>query len=377
MALPMKPGIVGGRILPVNLGSRLTATLLAPMGAVAPIQLNRFFRNDQHPDAVAMNMMHASANASMMNRTREHFSTLGRTQGDLIISAAGSTPRFRFPIHTGPYSSQIAVVAQLKPPSSNQTQNTHGKLTIYSDTQEATTVTSETFIYGPNPTGTALASSYNYWKVVTKIIGGLTPNTTYYAKYSNETYGRVHSICVCDLASATDNADGYLPENITQESLILDVHRERLAEYTVNLWKRGGSKVFTWCADDQTAPRTIAVATPTNVIDGTTTAISATSHGFTIDMRGKDRVSQSSGIPVTLYAFIKNGGGGAGALGRVYLKSSAGTTVLQITNGLSTTSTWLTATGFLPATLDKYDLMFDNNSGGTVSLYAAGVYEHE
>jgi hypothetical protein len=142
------------------------------------------------------------------------------------------------------------------------------------------------------------------------------------------------------------------------------------------LWRRGGSHVLNWHRDDSTnAPRSIATSTPTNLHDGTTTAISSSSFGHTLDMRYKDRLTQTSGVPCKMYVYA--GMAAAGASGTVYLKNSAGTTITSVA-GFTSTAGWQSVQFNLPATLDKYDLMGANGGvGTTLKVHAVSIFEHE
>ena len=65
-------------------------------------------------------------------------------------------------------------------------------------------------------------------------------------------------------------------------------------------------------------------------------------------------------------------------LGRFYLKNSSGATVASITDGWAGTPAWQSVAVTLPASAsEKYDLMMDNNSGDTLSLYAATAWEED
>lgn len=373
MAWPIKP-IYGANVDPADVGPRQVVANPTSKAASPPIQLDRFCRNGQHPDVAFINATSEAANSAMLYRTPEHFSILGMSQSPLS-GTASSRNRWRFAFHTTPYSHAIFAAVILLPPDDGHDQNTHGKLTIYSDVAEAVEVTSATFIYGPSPTGTSSASGFPYWKTVSKLIEGLDADTTYYAKFSDETYGRLHSATVLGLQSMTENFDGYLAMSNTSETPIVDVHRENLAIATRALWRRAGAKVFNWSVEADASAQTNATATPTNVLDETSTTVSAATPGFTLDMRRKARRSQS-GVPVVMKVFCSTDIGTG--VGRIYLKDSAGNTVLSFTDSIPvTTPGWLSVSGNLPATEDKYDLQFDNNSSGTLSLYAATCWEHE
>lgn len=378
MPIPIPKGFLYGTNLPpVSVGSRQVASNPASKTASPPIDVDRWCRNGKHPSADLENRLHEATNQAILYRTKELFSCVAPLQNCLNNPATSDRDRWRFAFKTGPYTHAVLAVVVMLPTNVDiapwSTYNTGARLDIFSDTAEATVVATENFMYGSYPHGTSGQNlGFADIKVLEKVIDGLSPSTTYYARFTDENIGRIQSACVGDLQSMTENFDGYLSENIANGTNIVSSYRSKLIDAS-NALLQSGSKVFTWTVDDGTAPVTRAVNTPANIIDTTVTTVSANSPGFTVDLTGKARVSQTSGVPVTMQVFAKTSS--AGGEGRVYLKNSAGTAVMTMTNVFATTSGWLSVTGFLPASSGKYDLQFDNNGAGTLSVYAVSVYE--
>jgi hypothetical protein len=250
--------------------------------------------------------------------------------------------------------------------------NTGARLDIYSDTAETTVVATENFMYGSYPHGTSGQNlGFADIKVLEKVIDGLSPSTTYYAKFTDVNIGRIQSACVGDLQSMTENFSGYLAENIANGTNIVSAYRSKLITAS-NALLQASTKVFTWTVDDGTAPITSVSSTPANIIDTSVTTVSVNSPGFTVDLTGKARVSQTSGVPVTMRVFAKSSS--AGGEGRVYLKDSSGTAVMTLTDAWFTIPGWSYVTGYLPASSGKYDIQFDNHGVGTFSVYAVSVH---
>lgn len=377
MPIPLK--FYGDR--PTITGDRQVPQLPITKAALPPINTDRYFRNSKHPDASAFNELNAHLNAGMLFRTKEVFSILGdlgSAPGIQATSTAGTRPRWRFAFHLSPYSHAILARAVLFPPSSNYANDTYATLKIYSDATETTLVGTTEFHYGPGPAGNTSVGGWQYHRVVDRLITGLTANTSYYGVWSDETYGRLQSACVADIQSMTENYDGYVPVNFTEQSQLLDSYRENLVTPIPALWKRGGAKVLQWTVNDQSSPRTIAGSTATNLLDGSSTSVTTATPGYALTMAvGKARLSQqSTGVPVVMKVFCSTSS--ATGQGRIYLKTSSGT-VLQITNSIPLTDApaWVSVTGTIPVGTAKYDLMFDNNSSGTLSVYAVSIYEYE
>ena len=339
--------------------------------AVPPIQYDRFCRNGKHPSAHLWNQLHEATNQAVLYRTRELFHATG------LVGAAptggASHTRWRFAFRTGPYGHAIKVTAAMIPPDVNPSTNTYARLIVYSDTAEAVTVGNLYLYHGVNPGGTGGTSEgLPYIKTLNGYISGLTANTNYYARFDEE-YGRILSASVCEFQTLTENG-GYLAQNITAQTDIYDAYREYVATMQKNLLKYTGGLALN-LATGATAS-TNATNTSKNIADGFGTTFTEADPCFKLDLRYRDRLAQTSGIPVVMKVFCSSTVGPG--VGRIYLKNSAGTAVMTITDSIPSPSPgWLSTTGFLPATEERYYPHFDNNGSGTLSVYAVSVYEYE
>lgn len=359
--------------------SGLTASGMIPRHAQPPIQGDRWTRNGLNPDAVMLNQLSAAVNAAVMHRSKEIFRATGiLADPTLYIPPSISTPsgiRWYFAFRTGPFTHALFARAMLIGSGTGGTSET--LLRIYSDTTLSTQVAEVVFSYG----NSTLRDGYDYLKAQDKYVEGLSPDTLYYGQVRTQLGGSppvgpgiVQSICIGDLPSMTEQNNGYLDQNLTSETPVLDVFRENIAKAIKSTWRRGASSVLHWTLDDDPWLQ-IASATPTNVVDTTSTTISAATPGYTLNMTGKARLSQTSGVPCRMSVF----GGMTTAItgGSVYLKNSAGTTIASIVNGWSTTTrTWVSTTFNMPVGTDKYDLQFAT-SAGTFELRAISIWEED
>jgi hypothetical protein len=372
-----KPKLYGDH--PTITGDRQVSQIPSTKAAMPAIETDRWFRNGKHPDAKAMNLMNAAMNAAMLFRTKTAFEFtgyIGTSSGHILSSSAGTRDVWRAAFHTSPYTHALLVRALLYPQKNGFEYDSYTTLKIYSDTTESTLVTETEFHYGPNPLQSSSLSGWQHLKVVDKFVEGLTADTDYYALISNVDYGLCTSIVAADMQSMSENYSGYLPTNFTEETQILDKYRENLVTAIPPMWKRGAAKILNWSVLQQSSPQTITSATPTNLIDGTSTTYGSSIPGYQLNMTGKARLSQSTGVPFRMVVFGKSSTDGKG---RVYLKDSAGTTICSITDSWNTgAGAWQTTTGVLPASDQKVYLVYDDNSStGTLSIYAASLYEYE
>lgn len=342
------------------------------------IQADYWARLGQHPDARAASMISEAANQAALFRTKEVFRAHGRLDGFispsvvLSSSGAGDRARWRFAFRTGPYAHGLGVIVGMVEQSAGADENSYARLDIANGA--GSVVASTTFIYGANPSGTSYeVGGWQRLKQIMGFINGLSPDTEYYGTFYDVDYGRLQSGCAFELATLSENG-GFLAQNITSHSAILDVHRQYPAEVSNAVWQKGGAQVFNFTVDDGTTPRSSASSTLKNLADDTVTTVSASSPGYKLDMTGKARMSQTSGVPVVMKVCGSNLTTGAGI---VKLVDSAGSTVLSITNGWSTSGLgWQSVSGVLPAGEDKYDLQWSNNGSGTLNVYAVSVYEY-
>jgi hypothetical protein len=374
-------GLTVGSVAPTLVVQNPTSRMASP-----PIQGDRFARNGLLPDVALISNMNDQTNQCALYRTKAvHF--LGAHAGFMPPSSASATrARWRFPLHTGPYTHAIRVSVTMIPQDSNPGNNTYARLDIANSA--GAVVRSLKFFHGANPGGTAtVPAGWNALKTVT-LAGLLSPDTDYYGTFYDIDSCRLTSGTVAEMVSMTQHFSGYLPKNLTTQSDILDCHRQNLVQIQRALWRRGAANVFNWTADGDditapygTGPIAITTNTPTNIIDTTSTVVSASTPGPTWDMRYKNRVSQTTGVPVRMECYGKMGVG-ATTGGRVYVKDSTGAVIGSIVDQwTSTTPAWKSTTFNLPANVSKYDLQFAragaSDAGNPFTLYALGIYEYE
>lgn len=387
--MPIK-GLYGEAIPEGSVGSRQVPANPTPITATPPIEVDRWARNGKPVDASFMNQVNTHANAAVLYRSKEVFSILGPlgVSGGLaanptpMTSIAGTVPRWRFAFRTGVAMHALIARAVLLPPTSDFANDTHVTIRIYDDAAESNLVSTTEFHYGAGPAGVAQVGGWQYHRVVDKFIEGLDLDTEHFAVVSTENYGIIQSLAIGELNSLTEAYTGYLPCNITSETPITDRYREMLSQVLPQLWRKTPAKgPLNWTAYRQNLGLTFAAAqttsaTPTNLHDKVSTTVTASSAGITADMRLKERLSQlGTGIPVVIWVCGENQSGDG--KGRWYLKNSSGT-LATITNGWGTTPSWQKVEVLWPATLDKWDVHFDDNgSGDQFNVYAYSSYEYE
>lgn len=350
----------------------------------APIQIDRWFRNGLHPDANAINMLGEHANAATLFRSKQVFSAVAPFDESLVSkSSSADRTRWRCAFHTSPYHSSLLVIAAMLPGTQNSlfaTETTSSRLDIYSNPTETTLAGTLDVVYGVHPRqcdGTP--NKFSDLRIAMNYIEGLNVDSDYFLKVTDVNYGRIQSICIIELNSLTDNNGGYPSQNNSAFSTVTAANRENIATIARNMWRRGCWPILNWTNDDPTGSvlgPPAAPATATNLIDNSSTTISASTPGFVIDMTNKDRLSQSSGVPCIMWVCAFNSSPGPPATGDVYLKSAAGSTIASVSGGWTGTPKWQWTTFNMPAIADKYDLQFaDSNTG--LKVVAVSIYQYE
>jgi hypothetical protein len=364
-------------------GARLTPDLVTAdkvpsrttvFSARPAIQADLWARNGLAPDARLASTLNEHANQAAIYRPKQYFSYMGRldsTGGPFTLSGvAGSRARWRFAFRSGPHAHGLCAIVAMVEPDTGNDQNSYATLEITNGA--GTVVATGTFIYGASPIDPSLYDGgWPLLKQIMAVVDGIPADTELYGTFYDQNYGRLQSCCVFELPTLSENG-GYLATNIATNSAIVSTHRQYAAEISNAVWQKGGSQVLNWTRDDGGSALTISSATSTNIIDTTLTgAPTATSPGFTLDMSNKDRLSQSTGVPVTMKVYVSVS---PTLTGTVKLVNSSNVAVLTATI-TSTTPAWVTVTGVLPATEEKYDPQF-SCTGASLSLFAISVYEY-
>lgn len=374
MAWPIKK-LYGINVDPALIGSRQVPQNPASKAAAPPLQVWRYARNGRPVDVDLINKLLEAGNQAVLYRTKEVFHSSARIGADHAPASAGAGDRGRwmFHFHTGLYTHSLMAVLVMTPQSSGYTSNSAARIDIHNTS--GVVVASSTFNYGANPGGTTTVDNIQFARVYQQYVDGVSPDTDYYGTVYDVDNGRTVSCSVFELQSMTENFSGYLPQNLNADSSILDVYREKLATLTYNLWRRGAATVFNWTVDAIASPRTTTGTTPVNLIDGTSTTYGAAIPGFTLDMTGKARLSQTTGVPVRMAVYMDS----PVASGTVVnLRDSAGTSVMQVTyGGAGSAVGWYTTTGVLPASSAKYYLTFNSSGATTASVIAVSLIEYE
>lgn len=197
------------------------------------------------------------------------------------------------------------------------------------------------------------------------------PDTGYELEFSDHDNGRLVSGTVWTIGAPPDTANGYIDPGYAVGENIYDVDQQALAQLTTAQFNRAGATAWSWSADTAAGARTRTSATDINLIDNTSTAVTAATPGATLDLRNRNSSSVTT-VACVLRARARVAGG---AGGHIYLKNSAGTVLATLTI-TSTVAGWTSTTVNLPNTEAKYDLHFDGDGTNLITVDAVVLHEH-
>lgn len=344
-----------------------------------PLQPLQYARNGKYPDAAYQAQMAELANHIAMFRMKEAVS-FGMTTG-VIASAPDSSDRLRWRgrYTASPYVRAVAVRALLA-----QSEQTLGEFEteqpahclIEFTNQSANMVAAADLYYGnavteaANPDDCGVLDAWVMWDPADAPVGETIWTPTAGALYDilvTDVQSRIVALSIYEISLTYEEP---FTEGYAVKTPILDTDRSELLNAARLMWKQQAAPLFTWCVDDETAPRVTSTGTPTNIVDNTSTTITAAKPGFTLDTRFRDRVSTST-VSVRMHAYASVEADEAA----VHLYDSGGSIVgsVPIT---SLTPAWHSATFEMPAALAKYDLHYQAVTGEDLTVWSVVLEQY-
>lgn len=205
----------------------------------------------------------------------------------------------------------------------------------------------------------------------TGLIATIPADTDLYGTVDELEGGIMVACSVYEMALDPTTDNGYASNNFGVHSPIFDEDRSDIVTALRNMWKHGAAHLINWSRDGGTS-RTNSTTTARNLIDDTSTAVSTSTPGWTLDLSNCSTIRRAStGVPVTWKVYATR----TVSNGTVTLKDSGGAAVLTIsvTGGAG----WYSTTGNLPASSAKYDVHYAAGVGGTLQVDSFSLYQYE
>jgi len=206
--------------------------------------------------------------------------------------------------------------------------------------------------------------------VIAEIV--VAPNSIYECEIVTTDFARPLGVTVYEVGNynLSEATDFYNQRSPQAGSTILDDDRARLLIGADQLLRHNGATAFHWGRRDGTT-RTRTSATPINLVDGSSTAISTATPGFSVNMTYRRTASRTT-VPVELAVY----GRVSASTGIVRIVNSAGTPMATCSVS-ATANAWTVVTGSLPASTGKYDVQFYGDGANTLTVYALSLIEWE
>lgn len=348
-----------------------------PLYAKKPVDIKRWVRNTRAPIAQVQNLLAEMAGYAAYVRAPMRWRSPGMiyAAGASLIptSQAAERERWHFPIHTSTYALYLWGRITLALQNAGSLADCYARVSLRSGVLATDTVlaTADTHWGGYSGTPSDVPSEWADFDFVlanpadSSDIYEVTGETDYYLTVSELNYARIVSAELHEIALVPDTDNGYAPTNFADGSPIYDNDRAHVVSMARRTWKRHAVPLAHFHADTDT--RSIAAAaTARNPIDDSSTAVSAATPGYTLDMRNRTTLNRTSlGVPVEFRVYAD---GTDADTGTVKILDSSGTEMLSVAVDQGGPRWYLTQ-GYLPATLAKYDPRYGGNTLGALVLY--------
>lgn len=222
--------------------------------------------------------------------------------------------------------------------------------------------------YGAIDAGTTVQDALDELGIGIMITADCVENKTYECTVEDFQEGRLQHVVVLTEAKAPDTANGYLDPNFAVNQDILDKHRQDLVQKATELYLQNSQPLINFSTNLDSSVSTIAGATETNIVDGTSTAVNANTPGFYVDLTYKRTLARAT-VPVVFAVLAQTT---AGILGVVKLKDSTGT--IATISGITTVKGWFTTTANLTANAGKRDIHANADAPNSIKVFAACCY---
>lgn len=322
----------------------------------------RFCRNGQIPMAPYVGRISRALQHTLAFRRKLVFQYHSPFVFTDTSGAAGSAVRWRCRFHTG-YSAKRLFLRVLLAPS---TQGTAPYVT-WTITPDGGSPITTPALHG------SLVDSANGDAPDTLIrrqaVIDISANTSYGGYLTAYDYVRPISGCIYEggRLDLDDTEPAVVIVQPARRAPVLASHIDELWNAQLLTWQRNGSHLFSWSKD--TSAVTLTTTTFTNIWDQTSTSVSTSSPGVSVDTVSHSTRS-GSGVPVrfAVYAYVSTG------TGAVRLANSSGA---LLTANLTTTQQWVEVSGTIPDAIDKLDVQAKADSGGAqVTVEAVSLYEY-
>lgn len=245
---------------------------------------------------------------------------------------------------------------------------------VVSDAGAGTPYSDTVYYNGRNPPS-------NNWEIFQRttiasaLIEGLSADTEYYTNITVSGGARVAWALAYEYANrhADDSVAGIVAAGkFSEEGPIYDADWQDVQEAAKEHWRHSGAHLLSWTPNyNRTGGPTVTAASYTNIIDGSSTTVTANTPGVTLATQYHGTTSRENAIPVKMAVYATRTVGEAA----LNLRITDGTNVVTLTGAAN--GSWSTVTGTLPGQVAKYDIQAHTTPDTTWRIESVCLWEHE
>jgi len=332
--------------------------------------------NGRQPSPVTLRTLADGLNTVALYQTKL-LAMRGQWLATYDDGGAGGTSVWPFYFRSGEGRRGVRFVLGLIDSSTSAT-SPHVDITIRD--RSGATVASGSVYHNARDSGTPWDgnSVLNRTHLATKDLVGLSADTEYTVEIEAQDYIAIAFMCALEIgaAHADDSINGIVdPSKFVVGGPIYDEHWQDLLDAGSRHWRHSGCHYLSWAGDwGATSLPVASYGSYTNVIDGTSTTVSAATPGVVLASENHHTATTDPavGSPVKMAVKARRTVGS----GSLSVRLNDGTNVISVT-GITTggVDDWYTVTATLPSSLNKWDIQAVVTSG-TFELDAVCLFAY-
>lgn len=186
-------------------------------------------------------------------------------------------------------------------------------------------------------------------------------------------YLRIVSACVFTIGDnpVDDTGTGGVNPQLSVGTNILDSQHLDIATAVTGLWQKNAAHIFSWAADGTANSPTRAGTTYRNILDSSSTSVTAATPGIRVQFTGRNRIAGGAGgkVPTRLAVYAQRTAG-AGTTSNNAVRISDGSDTITV-SGIGNTPGWFSADSDMAVGADlKFDVLAKTDAADTIRIDA-------
>ena len=228
------------------------------------LEVAQYIRNGKAPTTDIQNRLSSLVGYAAYVESKCIFAHSGGLVGtggtSLVLDSLATRPRWRFPIHFGPFGWYLYARFEIAPQNNGTPSDPYCELRIYNTSNVQVGVAT---LHGGSSNGTLADVPSNMGGGVGLVLNpsdlaelaDLDPDTEYTGVFWDIGHARLRSASCWEISLEPNTDNGYTPNNYATGAPIYSSHRNDVAAMARLLHKRSGTPIFHWCSNvDSAAP---------------------------------------------------------------------------------------------------------------------------